>query len=63
MKKEGFFSFRVNSDDRKNIQDLAQLLGRNKGDAIRFAVMRVLFERLHPEIGLMKIQEDLKNEK
>ena len=59
--KDDFFTFRTDPEDRKNIQELARLLGRNKADAIRFAVARVTFEKTHPELELKKMRGEHEN--
>ena len=60
MKRQGNFTIRISTEDRQEIEELAQLLGRKKGDAIRFAVKRVIFEKRHPEFELAKLREELK---
>jgi hypothetical protein len=44
MKKNGFFSFRTDQEDRKFIAELARLLVRNKADAVRYAIKKIVFE-------------------
>lgn len=44
MKKRSFFTFRTDQEDNKFIEELARLLVRNKSDAVRYTIKKVVFQ-------------------
>jgi hypothetical protein len=55
------FTFMVDEDDRRDLEELAELLGMTKAAATRYAVKRLLRAQKVERLEIEKLRETIRN--